>query len=50
MGNLHKIASILLHYSTELRTSQPSTVILFVFGEIAKKTSEKEKTAPDGGG
>ena len=50
MSNLHKIASIPYHYSTKLRTSQLPKVILFVFGEIAQKTSEKEKTAPDGGG
>ena len=50
MGNLHKIASIPYYYSTKLRTSQLPRAILLFFGEITKKTSEKEKIAPDGGG
>ena len=50
MSNLHKIASIPYHYSTKLRTSQLPRAILLFFGEMTKKTSEKEKTAPDGGG
>jgi hypothetical protein len=50
MGNLHKITSIPYHYSTKSRTSQLPRAILLFFGEITKKTAEKEKTAPDGGG